>query len=73
MVLPVPGGGGGVHDQHAALFEPHVAALLVVRVPPVLVGAAEVVPGAVGCGRCQGDEWEIVKVRKLKLRWEGSL
>ena len=49
MVLPVPGGGGGgVHDQHAALFEPHVAALLVVGVPPVLVGAAEVVPGTVG-------------------------
>ena len=49
LFLPVPGGGGGgVHHQHAALFEPHIAALLVVRVPPVLVGAAEVVPGTVG-------------------------
>ena len=56
LLTAIPGGGGGgVHHQHAALLEPHVAAELVVRVAPVLVGAAEVVPGAVGCkeGRYQ--------------------
>ena len=41
--------GGRVHHHHAALLEPHVAAQLVVGIPAVPVGAAEVVPGTIRC------------------------
>ena len=36
-----------IHNVHATLFESHITASLIARPGPILVGASEIVPGAV--------------------------